>query len=42
MNNVNLIGHLTKDPELKATRSDAVCQSLVVPGRGAVEEQIPF
>jgi single-strand DNA-binding protein len=26
MNNVNLIGHLTKDPEVKATRSGAVCQ----------------
>jgi len=37
MNNVNLIGHLTKDPELKATRSGAVCQLRLAvdnPGRG--------
>jgi len=37
MNNVNLIGHLTKDPEVKATRSGAVCQLRLAvdnPGRG--------
>jgi len=43
MNNVNLIGHLTKDPEVKATRSGAVCQLRLAvdnPGRGG-EKGLP-
>ena len=37
MNNVNMVGRLTRDPELKDTRAGAVCQLRIAvdnPGRG--------
>ncbi|MBA3867123.1 MAG: single-stranded DNA-binding protein [Solirubrobacterales bacterium] len=37
MNNVNMVGRLTRDPELKDTRAGSVCQLRIAvdnPGRG--------